>query len=191
MTGNSKGSLKCKALISAAGLAALTVCVIVTYVFDIETTSAKIIGSYVSWAVISAAAFRFSSGFYSLAVIFHFFAASLGSVINLYKTVGFYDKLVHMLSGILLAQAGIVIISYIFRKRKATQDNLLRLLFAFFFSCSCAGFWEIYEFTADTALGLNMQGGNSNTMGDIISGVLGALAYSVFYLCINRNKKQL
>ena len=95
-----------------------------------------------------------------------------------------------MLSGILLAQAGIVIISYIFRKRKATQDNLLKLLFAFFFSCACAGFWEIYEFTADTALGLNMQGGNSNTMGDIISGVLGALVYSVFYICTNRSRKR-
>ena len=46
-----------------------------------------------------------------------------------------------------------------------------------FFSIAGAGIWEIYEFTADNLLGINMQGDNTNTMGDIISGTLGALTW--------------
>lgn len=168
--------------ITAASFIVTAICTVITMLTSIDTTSVKIIGSFISIIVVSLAAWKFPIKFYVSAIIFHFFAASLGSVINLYKYIGFYDKLVHYLSGIILAEGGMIIISCIFKKRKITNDNLVKILFSFFFSASCAGLWEIYEFTADQLIKTNMQGGNSNTMGDIISGVLGAITFSIFIL---------
>lgn len=166
---------------SAAALAATAVCTLLTFVTPIETTSIKIIGSFISVVIVSLAAWKFPLHFYRFALIFDFFAAALGSVINLYRSIGFYDRFVHYLSGILLAGGGMIIFNYIAKKRSYSSDRLIAVLFAFFFSCSCAGFWEIYEFTADILINANMQGGNSNTMGDIVSGVLGALTYAAVY----------
>ncbi len=175
---------------SAVSFAAVIFCTAAALLSPIETTTAKIAGSFISAAVVSLAAWKFPRRFYFSALIFHFFAASLGSVINLYKYVGFYDKLVHYLSGILLAEAGMMIAGFIFKKRRLPDDIPAKLTFSFFFSAACAGFWEIYEFTADALLGLNMQGGNSNTMGDIISGVLGALTYSLVVYAVSRKSRK-
>lgn len=166
------------------------ICTAAAFLIPIETTAMKIAGSFASVIAISAAAWKFPKRFYFLAMIFDVFAASLGSVINLYKTVGFYDRFVHYLSGVLLAEAGMIIIDHLFRSRNIKDDIFIKLSFAFFFSCACAGFWEIYEFTADILINADMQGGNTNTMGDIVSGVLGALTYFIVYYFINRSKKR-
>ena len=110
-------------------------------------------------------------------------------MINLYKYLGFYDRLVHYLSGVILAEAGMILISRIFKKRGLKDDAAVKLIFAFFFSAACAGFWEIYEFTADSLLHIDMQGSNLNTMGDIVSGVLGALTYTAV-VSISKNIKK-
>lgn len=181
---------KAKIITSAIALGVTVICTAIALLTPINTTSMKITGAFASVAVISLAAWKFPKRFYILAMVFHFFSASLGSVINLYKYIGIYDKLVHYLSGIILAEAGMIIINYVFEKRRLKSDNIVKLLFSFFFSAACAGFWEIYEFTADKILNANMQGGNSNTMGDIISGVLGALTYSVVIYVVYRRKSK-
>lgn len=172
-------------IISASALIVTLFCAILSFLIPLETTNVKIIGSFVSIFIITAAAWKFPGRFYLLAMIFDIFAAALGSVINLYRYIGFYDRFVHYFSGIVLAEAGFIIILYLFKKYKLEKyklviKNNIVLLFSFFFSSACAGFWEIYEFTADNLLGINMQGTNLNTMGDIVSGVLGALTYSMF-----------
>lgn len=169
--------IKCRLAISLSALIITTVCVILTVVIPIETTTVKIIGSFAAVLAVSAAAWKFPLYFYVSALIFDIFAAALGSVINLYSSLGFYDRFVHYLSGILLAQGGLVIAEYLLQRFNLPKDKRLMLIFAFFFSSACAGFWEIYEFTADTLLGISMQGDNSNTMGDILSGVLGAVTH--------------
>lgn len=179
-----------KLFASAAALCITALCVVIVYITPIETTGMKITGAFISVAVISAAAWKFPVRFYIPAMIFDVFAAALGSVVNLYRYVGFYDKFVHYLSGILLAEAGMILISYLFKKRSIKNDRAVKLLFSFFFSASCAGFWEIYEFTADNLIKTNMQGGNKNTMGDIISGVLGALTYCLVSLAVCREKNK-
>ncbi|MGN0624509.1 MAG: hypothetical protein ACI4JA_11270 [Oscillospiraceae bacterium] len=173
---------------SAAALCITALCVLIVNITPLKTTGMKITGAFASVLVISAAAWIFPVRFYLLAMMFDIFAAALGSVINLYRYVGFYDKFVHYLSGILLAEAGMILISYLFKKRSMKDDHAVKLLFSFFFSASCAGFWEIYEFTADNLIKANMQGGNNNTMGDIISGVLGALTYCLVSLAVCRGK---
>lgn len=179
---------KVKIVISAISIGITLICTAIALMIPLKTTNMKIIGSFASIFLISIVTWKSPKRFYIIAILFHFFAASLGSVINLYRYLEFYDKIVHYLSGIILAEAGMIIITYIFKKHSLKNDNILKLLFAFFFSSACAGFWEIYEFTADNLLNINMQGGNSNTMGDIISGVLGALTYSTIMYAIYKRK---
>ncbi|MCD7890575.1 MAG: DUF2238 domain-containing protein [Ruminococcus sp.] len=185
-----KNDKKYRILASLITLIITIICAILTVILPIETTSVKIIGSIAAVFAISAAAWKFPLYFYISALVFDFFAAILGSVINLYKSIGFYDRFVHYLSGILLARAGILIAEYMFNKHGIKQAAEIKLAFAFFFSSACAGFWEIYEFTADTLLKIDMQGGNSNTMGDIVSGTLGALTYTVIGIIIKRSKNK-
>lgn len=171
--------MKFRIAISTSGLLITVICTILSVLTPIETTSVKIIGAFVSVIIVSAVTWKFPRRFFIFAIIFDIFAAALGSVINLYKYIGFYDRFVHYLSGIILAEAGIIIISYVFEKRNINKDIPVMLAFSFFFSSACAGFWEIYEFTADNILNINMQGNNLNTMGDIVSGVLGAATYVI------------
>lgn len=181
---------KYRLTVSALTLLVTLMCMAAALLIPLETTTVKIVGSLASVFIVSAAAWKFPKRFYLFALIFDIFAAALGSVINLYKYIGFYDRFVHYLSGILLAEAGMLIITYIISVRKIEKDNLIMMLFAFFFSASCAGFWEIYEFTADNLLKTNMQGANNNTMGDIVSGVLGAITYVVIRTLFYKRKKK-
>ncbi len=105
--------MKFRLIISAAGLLITVICTILSVFTSIETTSVKIIGSFVSVVIVSAVTWKFPKRFFVLAILFDIFLlAALGSVINLYKYIGFYDRFVHYLSGILLAEAGMIIISF-------------------------------------------------------------------------------
>lgn len=180
---------KIKIVFSSITLLITTICTIIALMTSIETTTLKIVGSFASVFAISIVAWKFPKRFYCFAMIFDIFATSFGSVINLYATVNFYDRFVHYLSGILLFEAGIIIITYLMKKNNLKNAPSIKLIFSFFFSAACAGFWEIYEFTADNLINANMQGDNINTMGDIVSGVLGALTAIIIYeIILKRNK---
>lgn len=186
-----KSETRLKILLSVCEFLLVGICTVIALLSPIETTAVKIAGSFASVAIVSLAAWFFPLRFYVFALVFHFFAAPLGSVINLYKYLDCYDRIVHYLSGIILAEAGFILISRIFKKRGMKNDITVMLMFAFFFSAACAGFWEIYEFTADNLLHIDMQGSNTNTMGDIVSGVLGAATYTAAsFISIKRNKKR-
>lgn len=179
---------KQKALFAALLLIANVLCTVSVCTFDIETTTLKIIGSFAAVIIVCAVAWLFPLCVYCPALIFVFFAASLGSCVNLYWHVRHYDRFVHYLSGILLAYAGYVVCEYLFKKRDINGDSLIKNLFAFLLSSSCAAFWEIYEFTADNIIKANMQGSNNNTMGDIVSGVLGAATFFAVSMLISKSK---
>ncbi|MDE5648587.1 MAG: hypothetical protein K2I33_01600, partial [Oscillospiraceae bacterium] len=93
--------MKFRIAISMAGLLITVICTILSVLTPIETTSVKIIGAFVSVIIVSAVTWKFPRRFFILAIIFDIFAAALGSVINLYKYIGFYDRFVHYLSGII------------------------------------------------------------------------------------------
>ena len=184
-----KSKYKYQLIASVAALLLNTLCTAIVFIFGIETTALKIIGSFASIIIVSAVAWMFPLRFYMLAMGFVFFAASLGSCVNLYRHVGFYDLFVHYLSGVLLAEGGRIIIDFVCKKRKLPDDGIVKNLFALFFSCACAGFWEIYEFTADCLINADMQGSKVNTMGDIIAGVLGAVTYFAVSMLLKKKSK--
>ena len=75
-------------------------------------------------------------------------------------------------------------------RRHTPAEPLLCRLFSMFFAIAGAGIWEIYEFTADNLLGINMQGDNTNTMGDIISGTLGALTWFGIHTLVHKRQQE-
>lgn len=146
-------------------------------------------------AFLMARFFRIPEGLFYTGLLFLFFASPVGSVLDLYRLWGPYDKIVHFASGLLLAAAGFAVISHllsgIFKETCVKPDevssekegrcriyvNAVTLLTAFLFAAAGAGLWEIFEFTADRIVGGGMQRGMVDTLTDMISGTLGGLTY--------------
>lgn len=151
----------------------------------------RIIGSFVAFAAVSVLLWKLPPSVQISFLTFVFLASSLGSVLCLYAKIDFFDKIVHYLSGIVLGYAGLYIAKTLLHKwGVADNGDFVKNTIAFLFSCSCAAFWEIYEFTVDNLLGMESQGDNRNTMGDIVAGVLGAATYLVLYVAINKKNKK-
>ncbi len=158
-----------------AVLLANVICTVLVLTVPIETTNLKIYGSFAAIILVAAVTWRFPMRFYLLSMGFVFLASTLGSCLNLYRHLGFYDLFVHYLSGIVLAEGGMIIAQALSKKYPTHQQ--MQVILATLFSCTGAAAWEIYEFCADLLANAQMQASKENTMGDIICGVLGALTY--------------
>ncbi len=140
------------------------------------------VGMMMAVFALSLFLWRFPLGAYAMPQIFTLTAAA-GSILKLYDLFPGYDRVVHFISGVILGYLGYYIIDYLFKKLEIPRVIFLMILFSGLFSCFCAGGWEIIEFTTDTvfhAIGsshLDVQHGNSDTMGDIVSGYLGAAVF--------------
>lgn len=175
---------KQKTLIALLTFTFNVACTIAVVLFDIETTSTKVIGSYVALALIIVAAWRFPLRFYICSLVFGILASSLGSAVNLYRSVDAYDIFVHYLSGILLAEGGYLLADFWLEKRGILKAGAIKTAFAFLLSSAAAAFWEIYEFAADCFANAHMQGTKRNTMFDIVAGVLGAATHLVIIIVL-------
>ena len=170
-------------LILAAVITALYACT-----SGIDPSPAAIAGSFASIAALVVISYilKVRDDLFFCGLLFVYFASPVGSVLDFYRSVGPYDKIVHFFSGILLASLGAMIISSILKAGvniiKATKAYLfVEAAFAFFFSSAFAGIWEIFEFTADKLAGGEMQRGMVDTVTDIIAGNAGALIYFLIF----------
>ena len=127
-------------------------------------------------------------------VIFIYCALYLGEVHMFYYRVPHWDTLLHLSSGVLLGILGYTLVSFLNNSDKipVALSPLFVAIFIFSFSMAIAVLWEIYEFTFDAILGLNMQKfaledgtplvGNralQDTMKDFIAATIGALVFSI------------
>lgn len=135
------------------------------------------------------------SNMYIFYLIFLYCSIFLGEVRDFYYKISEWDTILHTFSGIMIGALGFSFVS-MFNK---TEDLHLKLspffvaLFAFMFAVTLGVIWEIYEFTFDGLLGLNMQkfmiepgdimlvgrAALEDTMEDLIVDTLGALFISV------------
>lgn len=190
--------MKKRVLALIALVAATTASAVAAFALEINPPMTNVIGAYGSIlaALIAAKIFKVTDGLYYAGLTFVFFASPMGSVMDLYRSFGPYDKIVHFFSGILLATLGMMIITYLFRHFGRTDENQLKKLlipavcFAFFFSSAGAGIWEIFEFTADKLAGGGMQRGMVDTVTDMIAGNIGALAYAAFSMIKYHGRKE-
>ena len=92
-------------------------------------------------------------------VIFLYCAIFLGEVRSFYYNFKYWDTFLHTLSGAMLGMFGYSIVALL-NKTKAVPVDLSPIfffLFAFCFAIAFGVFWEIYVYTFDGILGLNMQ----------------------------------
>lgn len=91
--------------------------------------------------------------------IFLYCAIFLGEVRSFYYKVAYWDSILHMFSGGMLGALGFSIISILNDTEEVTftLSPAFVALFAFCFALTLGTFWEIYEFSFDGILGLNMQ----------------------------------
>jgi len=112
--------------------------------------------------------------------IFIFLAQFLGSVVNLYKTVSWFDTFTHYTSGIISSLLAIMIYS---QYNKSNKNKIFRISYIIGFTFLIAGLWEMFEFGMDTFVGTNLQHnletGVKDTMIDIVSAFLGTITYLV------------
>lgn len=96
---------------------------------------------------------------YMVYVLFLWGAVFLGEVRNFYYRVPHWDTILHTCSGAMLGALGFSFVN-ILNKHERVHVELSPIfvaLFAFGFAITLGVIWEIYEFTFDGLLGLNMQ----------------------------------
>lgn len=159
--------------------------------------------------------FRFRSWIEILILIFLFASIILGFIQEFYENVSGYDKLVHIISGIVLSLVAFEFIhiysNYIAKKKNQTIPPLFTVLFSFTLSITLLVLWEFYEFIADTisynffSRSTNMQRymwanksnffpqnyGLIDTMLDLILGALGSFVISiVLFFILKKHEKE-
>lgn len=144
---------------------------------------------------------------YVLYILFLYCAVFLGEVRSFYYLVPHWDDFLHSFSSMMSGFFAVMVITILNR-----DDNLVfRLspffvaLFAFAFSVAIGAVWEVYEFSLDGLLGMNMQKyitadgtmliGHAaliDTMKDVLVDIIGALISSVIgYLSVKHSRRWL
>lgn len=133
--------------------------------------------------------------------LFAFAAIGAGEMLGMYDAVWWWDDMLHGLSGIVMALAGLIVF-HIFHPA-AVRSGLVAL-FCFTTSVAAAAMWEIFEFSVDfffhtamqqwdmppqaIVMGATHQGmGLRDTMSDIILATIGAAITTVFIARIYRS----
>lgn len=148
-------------------------------------------------------------GIFSTAyTLFLFASIFLGEVLMFYYRVPFFDDVLHLSSSMMLGLFGFSAVEMLCGKRKSEigMPPFFSALFSAAFAISIGVLWEIYEFTFDGLLGLNMQkfavecggGGEAltnlvgraalaDTMTDVIVDTVGAVTIAVIgYISLKR-----
>ncbi len=147
---------------------------------------------------------RIPSNLYLVYVIFLFCAIFLGEVRNFYYVIPYWDIILHTFSGGMIAALGFSFISLL-NDEENVHVKLTPFFVAFFafnFAVMLGVVWEVYEYTADGLLGLNMQKfaledgtllvgreALSDTMEDLIVDGIGAFVISTIgYISLKYHK---
>ena len=134
-------------------------------------------------------AFRQKMGFHFrvFVLLFCYCAFCLGTGLRWYERTTGYDKIMHLISGLLFFCVGFMFYSAFTNKKpySLTDDWFIQTTYAFFFSMAIAVVWEIYEYLCFVLVGHDAQHhlntGVVDTMEDLIFCFLGSLVPAIFY----------
>lgn len=134
------------------------------------------------------------NGMYIAFVIFLYCGVYLGEVRSFYYLIPYWDTILHAFSGAMLGALGFTLVTLLNESDRVTlnMNPLFIALFTFCFAVAMGVLWEIYEFSVDGVLHLNMQkayledgtpliGREAllDTMKDLIVDVMGAFVMSL------------
>ena len=138
--------------------------------------------------------FELPAALYLMYILFLYCAIFLGEVRDFYYQVPQWDTILHAMSSVMAGVFGFTVVAMLNRNERIaiSLSPGFVALFAFCFAVTLGALWEIYEFTFDGLLGLNMQkfrtadgtvlsghAALADTMKDIVVNTLGALAASL------------
>ena len=121
--------------------------------------------------------------------IYLIFAGLIGSVLNVYYLVAWYDIIIHTLMGYLVALCGIFVISRIGNYKK--MNALLVATFCLCFSLAIEVLWELFEWGADNLFNQTMQGEKivglgeplvGDTMLDLLCNTIGSFLFFIHFI---------
>lgn len=150
--------------------------------------------------------FVIPNSMYVLYFVFLYCAIYLGEVRRFYYIIPFWDSILHAFSGGMLGAFGFLLVSLLNDAKtvKFELSPFFVALFAFCFALSIGAFWEIYEYTGDLVLGLNMQKYRladgtalvgqlalSDTMMDLMIDTLSAAVVATYGFFLIRDKKEI
>lgn len=131
---------------------------------------------------------------YALYIVFLYCAIFLGEVRSFYYVIPYWDVILHACSSVMTGLFGFMVVTVLNQTRitPVRMSPFFVALFSFAFAVMVGTLWEIYEYTFDGLLGMNMQKflledgtaligreALSDTMEDIIVDCIGALAASI------------
>ena len=137
--------------------------------------------------------------------VFLYCAIFLGEIFSFYYLVPHWDLYLHAMSGAMLGALGFILVDWLNKDEhvKLSMSPVFVSLFAFSFALAVGALWEIYEFSFDSILGLNMQkfrnedgtllvGADalSDTMEDLIIDAIAAAAVTVIGPITNIRRKK-
>ncbi len=124
-------------------------------------------------------------------ILFIILAQLLGSSLNFYNKIWWYDIFAHFLSGIFVTILALVVMKWF--KGYDGKNKYFNILFILSFSLMVASLWEFLEFGADTILNMNVQHsietGVKDTMEDMLVAFLGTLIVVISYLVEDKVRK--
>ena len=115
----------------------------------------------------------------------------LGNVFDFYTIIPMYDKILHLLSGLIIEMIGYILFLHV---SNGSEDNSFKrfmpMLFSIIFSIAAAAVWEIWEFSTDQLFGFASQNNSLNdTMWDIICGSIIGIVSSIPIFLYSKGKK--
>lgn len=130
-------------------------------------------------------------------LILIFITLYMGETLKFYDNIKYFDKGIHVFSGILFVYLGVYITCLL--NREDTNNNIDKyyiVLSIISFSIAIATLWEITEFTFDRLINENMQRWKEgyefaliDTMQDLIAETIGAFIGGGIYLyCVKKYK---
>lgn len=95
---------------------------------------------------------------YYLYIVFLYFAIFLGEIRDFYYVIPYWDTILHAFSGLVMGFFGFSLVDLLNAKNKrVTLSPFFIAFFAFSFAITIGVIWEVYEFSADSIFGTNMQ----------------------------------
>ena len=129
----------------------------------------------------------------SFYLIYSFVVAAMyvGSILDFYLIIPFYDKILHLLSGLIIGLIGYILFLHMVNGTdKNNYRKYMPIVFSIIFAIASAAVWEIWEFSTDKLFGFTSQNNSlDDTMWDIICGsLMGIIANIPLYLYIKGKK---
>lgn len=128
--------------------------------------------------------FKMSDELQFVYLFFIFLAQFLGSGVNLYSYVSWFDMFTHLLSGTLTCFVALILLKLF--KQNPKEKILFHITYILGIVFLVAGIWEFFEFGMDQITGSNLQHyletGVEDTMCDILAAFSGSILFLIVYL---------